>query len=246
MVLVLSGRILPPINLSSLPNSPPMKKIVVLTLFVFALACAGARAQGTSSIVLTSGSLAIKDGYLVQLLADTSGSFGDPTTTSFTGTTDPNEVVLDSFAMDDTTTSISGVFQKDITFNLGTGAGQIPAGTSLMLRWYPNILYSTYNPSTSVPGATNYGQFTTTSKEYASDPNPQTATAWTVPASGDYNYDVWFLTTNEDSNGPGAATNVPLNSAGLATLSTVPEPASISLIAGAIGLGAIAVRRRRK
>jgi len=237
----------PPRNSPSMKKYLTVKKIALLGFSTLALLSAKSFAQ-TSSITLTSGSLAIPDGDLVQLIGDTSSSFGAPTATSFTGS-DPNEVVLASFAMDDTTTEIGGVFQETITFNIGTGAGQIPAGSNLLLRWYPTVSFASYNALTSTPGAgTAYGQYTSTAQEYPGDPNPQTATPWTVPVAGDFNYDVWFLTVSEDANGPSTPVNPPANSAGLAnlTVAAIPEPTTLSFVAGALALSALVWRRRRR
>lgn len=219
----------------------PINKIALVAAGMLALMSARSHAQGTSSIILTSGSLAIPDGDLVQVLGDTTSTFGAPTPTSFEGT-DPNEVLLASFAMNDTDTGIPGVFQGTITFNLGTGAGEIPAGSFLLLRWYPTL-----TTAATVPGAnTPYGQFSSSTQEYPGDPNPQTTIPWTVPSFGEFNYDVWFLTANEDSNGPSAPVNPPANSAGLANYTVaVPEPTTLSLMAGAFGIGAMALRRRK-
>jgi hypothetical protein len=223
-----------------------MKKTALLLASLLALMSARSFAQGTSSIVLTSGSLAIPDGDLVQLIGETTTTFGTPSASSFAGS---NEVVLASFAMDDSVSEIPGVLQETISFNLGTGAGEIPAGSDLLLRWYPTISYASFNPSTSTPGAgTAYGQYSSTTQEYPGDTSPQTATAWTAPANGDFNYDVWFLTVNEDGNGPSTAVNPPANSAGLAnyTVGAVPEPTTFAFVAGALALSAVICGRRRR
>lgn len=229
-----------------------MKKIALLAAGILALISFRGYAQTqTSSVTITSGSLAIPDGYLVMLLGDTTSTFGNPTATSYTGN-DPNEQVLSYTSMQDDTTGLTGVMRYTFTITLGTGPGEIPAGDYLMLRWFPSISLATYNASSGVGSAsagpgngTAYGYYTASTKEYPSDPNPQTTTPWTAPQANDYGYDDWFVTTSETSTVMYSAQNVPPNSDGLASYTVVPEPATLSFLAGAFAIGALAFRRRK-
>jgi hypothetical protein len=176
------------------------------------------------------------NGYLLQVIADTSSTPGAPTASSFTGT-DSNEVVVTSTAMN--YVASPGDAAINVSFTLGTTGTPTGTGSYLFLRWYPTLTSSATSPG----NGTSYGQFSSLSDEY---PSNTSSIDWQIPAFG--NYDMYFLTQSQDSLGPGTANNPPPNSAGVANLvvGAVPEPASISLIAGAIGLGAIAVRRRRR
>jgi hypothetical protein len=163
------------------------------------------------------------------LIGDTSTTFGAPTPTSFTGT-DPNEVVLDSFALNSATAGVAGGFIQSIVLSL-TGSGVPPdVGTDLLLRWFPTL-----TTSSSTPGAgTTYGQFTTTAVENGS------GIAWQLPASP-ANDDLNFLTVSEGGT--------EANSKGVANLvvgGAVPEPSSLAAIGSIIVCGgAVALRRRR-
>ncbi|HEX4083802.1 MAG TPA: PEP-CTERM sorting domain-containing protein [Chthoniobacteraceae bacterium] len=229
-----------------------MKKVILFIVVVLVFTGARIYAQGTATVVLTAGqlltssSIAIPDGALVQLIGDTTSTAGAPTATSFTGS-DPNEQILDSFAVNSSSSGTPGVFQDSITINLGTGLNEIPTGDYLFLRWYPTIQYSTYLPGSSEPGSgTTYGQFTSSTEEFPGDPDP--TIAWVAPSSGAED-DLWFLTVSEASTfGPSTPNNPPANSAGVAnlTVAAVPEPGSVALLMGAFGVGAMAFRRRRK
>jgi hypothetical protein len=210
-----------------------MKKFALL--FAIALASLSVRSQASVTInlevaqLLTSGSAAIPNGCLIELIGDTSTTFGAPTASSFTGT-DPNEVVLDSFAMNSASVGIAGDFEQQIVLTL-TGSGVPPdAGSDLLLRWFPTL-----TTSSSTPGAgTSYGQFTTTAVENGSN------IAWVIPANGSTDA-LKFLTVSQGGS--------EANSTGVANLvvgGAVPEPSSLAAIGSIIVCGgAVALRRRR-
>jgi len=215
---------------------PTVKKPLLLVASILALITAQGHAD-TVTITLeaaqlqTSGSAAIPNGALIELLGDTSTTFGAPTASSFTGT-DPNEAVLWSGTANSTTLGIAGSFRDAITITLdasGTAQGSLQSyvGADLLLRWYPTL-----TASSSTPGSgTTYGQFSTTAVENSSN------IAWVVPSSGAYNLN--FVTSNEGGSEP--------SSAGVANLviGAIPEPGTLSLMAGAFALGVSVLRRRK-
>jgi hypothetical protein len=182
--------------------------------------------------LLTSGSVAIPDGCLIQLLGDPSTTFGAPTASSFTGA-DPNEVVLASFAMNSSSVGTAGDFLEPIVLTL-TGDGVPPdKGSDLLLRWYPTITYASYNASIGPEAGTSYGQFRTDAVEDGSD------IAWVLPGSGTVALN--FLTVSQPNG-------TEPNSAGIAgmTVANVPEPGAFSLMGVALGIGGVALRRRHQ
>ena len=210
-----------------------MKRSLLLVAAALALMSARSRADTVTIVLegaqlLTSGSTPIPDGSLIQLLADDSTTFGLPTPTSFEGT-DPNEVLLDSFAMDSATVGVAGDFKESITLTLETSPTEPFVGADLLLRWYPTLTTSSAAPGEDTP----FGQFRTDAVENSSD------IAWVVPSSGNYNLN--FITMSQSPSSPEP------NSAGVAsmTVGAVPEPSSFTMVAGAVAIGAAALRRRR-
>jgi MYXO-CTERM domain-containing protein len=208
-----------------------MKRTSLVFASLLALVCVRSHATTVTlnleaAQLLTSGSITIPNGCLIQLLGDTSTTFGAPTSSSFTGT-DPNEVVLASFAMDSSTVGVAGDFKEPIILTL-TGTGFPPdAESDLLLRWYPTL-----TTSSSTPGSgTSYGQFRTDSIENGSN------IAWVLPASGTKALN--FVTISQGGTEP--------NSAGVANLiiGAIPEPSTVSFAFAALALLAPALRRRR-
>ncbi len=214
-----------------------MKKPLLLVLGAL-LALTSARTNADQVTInlggaqlLTSGSTAVPNNMLVQLLANTSSSFDAPTGTSFTGG-DPDEVVLWSGTISSTQSGVPGGFLDAITLTLGQLGAAEETGDYLMLRWYPTLSLSAAQPGVG----THYGQFddfglTTPDADSASDID------WQIPATQSNPYTLNYLSVSEGGDEP--------NSAGVASFTVVPEPGSISLIAGAFGIGLVALRRRR-
>jgi hypothetical protein len=224
-----------------------VKKTLLLIVASVALFPALSRAQ-TATIDLEVGQLLnsvsspIPNGALVQLLADTSGTFGAaPTPTSFTGG-DPDEVLLSSFSLNDSTLEgTPGTSYDALTVDL-SGPDSASAGTFLFLRWYPTL-----TTGSSAPGVgTTYGQFTSSLDEYPSD---TAAISWKMPSAGSTD-DLYFLTQSVDTQGDGTASNPPANSAGIANLvvAVVPEPSSSFLFAaaGLLAVGTMFLLRHRR
>jgi len=225
-----------------------MKKTLLFAAVALALMHAQSRAAEVTlnleaGQLLTSGSVTIPNGCLIQLIGDTSTTFGAPTASSFTGI-DPNEVAIASFAMNSSSVGTSGDFLEHIVLTL-TGDGVPPdAGSVLLLRWYPTITYASYNPAqpaisysdytpSIAPGAdTGYGQFRTDAVQDGSN------IAWVLPATGTVALN--FLTASQEGSEP--------NSAGVAVMivAAVPEPGTFSLMAMALGIGGVALRPRRQ
>jgi len=200
-------------------------------LVLLAIIAVPLKSTATVSIVIEAGILynsngttPMPDGGLLQLVADTGNDgFTAPTTTSFIGNS-LNDVVLSSWAMDSTTAGVSGADIKTISFSI---SAPLATGQQLMLRWFPSLTISS-----STPGLTSYGQFTTTSGSLL-DGSTMT---WYVPANGG-TYGLNFLTGNAGGS--------QLESAGTAAFATVPEPTSFALL-GAGMVMMVTGRRRRK
>ncbi len=213
-----------------------MKKIFVPVAAILALLPARGHADTVvitleAAQLLTSGSTAIPNGSLIELLADTSSTFGAPTAASFTGA-DANEVLLWSGTENSAVLGVPGDFKQTITLTLNTSPTEPFVGADLLLRWFPTLTASALDPG----AGTSYGQFRTASVENGSN------IGWLVPSSGDYNLN--FITASQAVGG----TPEP-NSAGVANLivAAIPEPANLPVLAGAFAAlaGVFALRRRR-
>jgi hypothetical protein len=204
----------------------------------FAAVLFATAAQATITIELDAGHLYttattsagyVNVGGLLQVLVSTNGSFAAPSLGSYTDFS-PSTFVLANLAMNDTKTD-----ETDNTFQFSLG-GNVAQGESLMLRWFPSItLLQEQSGATPLLGTT-YGQFEGSSADLY--PGDSTSIPWTIPADGS-NSDLYFLTVA--SGGTHAETVALANQ----TVSAIPEPATTSLLAGAVALGAMIWRRRK-
>jgi hypothetical protein len=111
------------------------------------------------------------------------------------------------------------------------GGGDLAQGDELALRWFPNITYTQYTQGI-LPAANNaYGTYTSGTNAYDGGDE------WVAPANGD-DSDLVF---NTDAAGGTQSENDGYASSIIA----VPEPASFPLVAGALALGALILRKRR-
>lgn len=216
-----------------------MKKTILIVTSILALLSVSSRAnQVTIDLgggqLLTSSSAAVPDNMLVQLLADTTSTFGAPTAGSFTGT-DANEIVLWSGTISFANSGIAGGFSSPVQLTLGQLGATEATGSFLMLRWYPTL-----TAAASSPGAgTSYGQFddsNISTPDAASGSNID----WQIPATSASPYTLNYLSMSEGGD--------EANSAGVANLTTgaVPEPTTLSLMAGVMAVGAMVLQKRRK
>jgi len=188
---------------------------------------------GGSQLLQSDGSTPVADGMLVQLLADTTGTFGAPTATSFTGT-DPNELVLWSGTISAASVGSAGGFSGQAILTLGGLGAAENTGDYLLLRWFPTL-----SLSASAPGAgTTYGQFDNSNSSTA-DSASGSDIPWQIPATAAQPYTLNYLSVSKGGDEP--------NSAGVAnlTVAPVPEPSSFSMMAGAFAVGAVFLARRR-
>jgi hypothetical protein len=129
----------------------------------------------------------------------------------------------------------NGVLQV-ATGGLSLNAGLLTnwtAGDPLALLWFPTLAAG----STTIPAGTTYGRYTNASAVDGSD-------AWITPSDGTSDHNLLFYTKDgvELSPGSGAANLAPAGNASL-TVAAIPEPSRSML--GLIGLGVLALRRRR-
>ncbi|MCX6953868.1 MAG: IPT/TIG domain-containing protein, partial [Verrucomicrobia bacterium] len=193
-----------------------LKSWVVLCLLpLFAVAAKGE----TVGIVLTAAGLAnssgtaLPDNRLIQLIANTAGqTHGSPTVTSFVSGSD---VVLASFALNSSTTGVTGSFQIYLTVDRSAFAG-LNSGAPLLLRWY-DIPYSV---GQTAPGATTYGQFTTSVVVDGA------TSGWTLDLDGNH-ASLNFITT---SNGGSQSDTL-----GRATITVLPDAPTVSGVSPASG-----------
>ena len=216
-----------------------MKKRILFIAAMLALVSAHSQADTVTINVaggqlLTSGSTAVPNNMLIQLLGDTTSTFGAPTAGSFTGT-DPNEVVLWSGTVSSVNSGFAGGFSSKVVLTLGALGAAENTGSYLMLRWYPTLSVSASTPG----GGTTYGQF-----DNSGNTTPDAASGsdidWQVPATSGNAYTLNYLSVSEGGDEP--------NSAGVAnlTVGAVPEPTTFSFVAGALALSALVARRRRR
>jgi len=206
-------------------------------LFVTSLFIVGA-AHATITLELDAGHLYTSAGTgisdylpstaLLQLIVSDNGTFATPSAGSFVGGDTANEVVLENLQF-----SYAATDETDQTFSF-TLPGGFTQGDSLLLRWWPTITLSGTNPSATPVGGSTYGQGIDTSDG---------GLAWTLPADGTSDTGLQGLFFLTGSSG-GSLTEA----AGEAShmVAAVPEPATFSLMAGALAIGAFAMRRRRK
>lgn len=120
-----------------------------------------------------------------------------------------------------------------LTRSLGIEDGLVPTNTRFGVRWFPGLLSSNFSSITLAAGQ-HYGEFTRQAAEGAQ----HGGILWTWPAAGNNTFDS-LLTTEAN---PVFGKDTPAR--GEATLTVVPEPASLTLaFLGAAGL--FSLRRRR-
>jgi len=201
-----------------------MKKIVMMA----ALAFSALLAQASVTLNMAEGILYKHDGSTplsldstMLLLCDADGDGFGGLTNDTSWTTDSGDVVLARWGFNDYAGPNIG--SDAIMFDLASGVG---TGDNLMLVWYDKI----YNAADTGAGKGVYfGAFRTDSTISFSD------TGWIVPGDG-AGINLNFLTANAGGDS--------LESAGVASLQTIPEPttAVLALIGGGL---AYMVRRKQ-
>ncbi len=215
-------------------------------LFVLACSFALAKAVNADTVSLninagilenTLGTTPEPVGGLVELLASPSGTFGAPTSSSYTS---GDDVLVASFAMT-AYNNTPGLFVTALNGLAITGAGStVVAGESLILRFYPSLTYAGM-PSAPTFGTT-YGQVRSSTGEFGTVADPS-ETGWFVPASG-ATVDLNYLTASAG----GTYANTTAYATGL-VITGVPEPSTYAMFvcgfAGLIGWG-LSTRRNRR
>ena len=187
----------------------------------------------TGQLLMSDGTTFVPNGCLLQIVASgADGTFSTPLPGQYVS---GDDVLLASFFLDTSTTGgTPGSTFAALTFNFAAGFtiggynAQAVAGQTFELVWYPTI--STFTNGALTLGST-YGVFRSATIQPGSD------IAWVVPAAGTTN-GLQFLTASLGGPNP--------NSAGTASFTVVPEPASLALtlLGGAAVLGAAFQRRR--
>ena len=216
-----------------------MNRFFVTTILA-AIAAATAQASFTINtdfgyLKNNNGSAFEPVGGLLLLITDTNTGQGDFGLSLSAGQyVTGNDAVLDAFAMNYSITTGEDGSALSIPY------GGLVQNDELALRWFPGITYANYE--TALTGGTAaalltagqyYGTYSTTASLPVDGGN-----AWLIPADGS-NINLVFNTTDDGGN------EAP--SAGYASsqIPAVPEPATLSLMAGAVAVGAMALRRRK-
>ncbi len=206
-----------------------------LIAFTFLVGLAGF-AQATVVIEIDAGMLSyvsatnptvltpLPNGMLVQVLASPvttaapDGTFGAPSTSSFvTG----GDILVASFAMNNNFGT--GELQQTISITLGTGAGQIPAGDALLLRWFKGTTYSsTTNYNTAAPTAgSTYGQYRSDTQE-----SNEKGLTWFVPNADGSTFS--YPTGLDYQTTTAGGSNSDLSGAAVLALAPAPEPSTFT------------------
>jgi hypothetical protein len=180
---------------------------------------------------------------LVLLVADTShngfGAFGVTSLGGGNGAGDATSLALFTSAgsddlivwRGDLSVQGPGVLTDTPSFTLGTYAGATwNAGDPLALVWFPTL---TLNSVATTPGVA-YGLF--------SSATPLSGSAWVTPADGSSIYALIEITMNGATLGPGPSPNSELVAS--QSVSAIPEPSSVAMLAGVGALVVASIRRR--
>lgn len=218
-----------------------MKKPLILALLALATAFTFS-AHATFSIILQAGDLKgnangsapLPTGELLLLVA--TGADG-----VFYNNLTPGEYV----AGDNVIVAAFGSNNNDnsaiATFNSLANLTGVQ-GQDLELRWFSQTTFASYNPSSPNTFAGEaYGEYAGPTAGTPNDGSP-----WVVPPDGTSSYALNFVTQSFNASSSAGLSDAEPNSDGYATMTVaVPEPASASLMAGALALGAMLLRRRR-
>ena len=196
-------------------------KLAAALALAAGLTAGSAHAQDTFGysigILADSGGTALADGSRIEFVLRASGSSNDLLTAdSFLLA---GETSLGVVAFDSSTSGLGGAMTASFSFN-----GTATQGMEVVLRWFPN--YTSLSATT--PGVISYGQ----AVGRFNDPEGGNGL---VPGSGSHTY--YFLTESVAGSFP--------DSAGFASLMTVPEPSAYAAMAGLAALGFVVLRRRR-
>jgi PEP-CTERM putative exosortase interaction domain len=209
-----------------------MKKTVKLAVLTTAICASSAWAAITINFAgvafLDNNGNPLPDGALIQLIASTQDAvFSAPTSTAFTS---GDDVIIASFIVSSASSGVAGgvVAQLDIA-DYSTYSASFNIGDPLAVRWYPSL-----GLGASAPGATTYGQYTSTSVLNGSD------IAWLAPADSGGTYTLNLISTSFDGETPAVNLRASL------TTSAIPEPSSFAALASLAMLGFAAMRKRRR
>ena len=203
-----------------------MKKIVIMAAVAASAVFAQANVvlnMGEGYLYKHNGSTILPENSTVVLLCDANGDGSLDNLSSLTNATtawtvDPNDVVLGRWAFNYNLDT--GLGSDAITFDY---TGAVSTGDKMAFVWYDK----SYSAGDAGPGQGIYfGAFSTAGAISGSD------LGWSVPSDGTYTLN--FATQNAGGDS--------LESAGVASLQTIPEPASAVL--ALLGAGLVYVVRR--
>ena len=221
-----------------------MKKLAFTCLCLFGLVGA-TQAQSTFSLDIDAGYLrntsatgaVVTSGALLQLIASPSGTFTNPTATSFLS---GDEALISSFAFS-TVMGNPGETVNPLNSLLFTTTNYtVTSGEKLELRFYPTLTCdsSSTNYNTTGPGTSkSFGGVRSDTVEFSTAVDP-TETTWIVPAAGS-TVDLDYITS--DNGGTAAFTPA---SAAATGITPVPEPSTYA--GGLLGCALIAYVSRRR
>jgi len=188
-----------------------------------------------ADVLSNSSGTPLQDGALVVLVASPDLTFGQASSSSslaqntfFSG----NDVVIGQSSVDSSSSGDAGGVTRTLYFNY-SNFSNLTQGTTyyLQLYWFTQSMAGT----TALIAGENYGVFRSSARTSEGTGDP-----WVLPTTDGSSLTLSFATQSAS----GAPSDAFPDAAGQATLTVIPEPATITLIFGVVVGGYVLYRRR--